>query len=122
MKFPPDYPDQPPAIKLKNPRGLGEDFLANALKLCHEKCDHFSGSPVIYEIIEVHFKSIYLDFILLRMFCMLSSYFVNASQTATGQQGTVPSACLTFTSKMFLPTLPVTITSTLTVYIVFVKV
>ena len=59
MKFPPDYPDQPPAIKLKNPRGLGEDFLANALKLCHEKCDHFSGSPVIYEIIEVHFK-IYL--------------------------------------------------------------
>lgn len=55
MKFLPEYPDQQPLIELRNPRGLGEDFLANALKLCHEKCNHFSGSPVIYEIIEVSF-------------------------------------------------------------------
>lgn len=53
MKFPPGYPDQQPTIALKNPRGLGDDFLANALKLCNEKCAHFSGSPVIYEIIEL---------------------------------------------------------------------
>jgi hypothetical protein len=43
-------------VNLKNPRGLGDDFLANALKLCNEKCQDFSGSPVIYEIIEVHIK------------------------------------------------------------------
>lgn len=53
MKFPAGYPDQPPSVNLKNPRGLGDDFLANALKLCNEKCQDFSGSPVIYEIIEV---------------------------------------------------------------------
>jgi len=53
MKFPAGYPDQPPTVNLKNPRGLGDDFLANALKLCNEKCQDFSGSPVIYEIIEV---------------------------------------------------------------------
>ncbi|XP_046444830.1 E3 ubiquitin-protein ligase RNF25-like [Daphnia pulex] len=53
MKFPAGYPDQPPSVNLKNPRGLGDDFLANALKLCNEKCQDFSGSPVIYEIIEL---------------------------------------------------------------------
>ena len=53
MKFPPSYPEQQPVIDLRNPRGLGEDFIANTLKLCHEKCLQFSGSPVIYEIIEV---------------------------------------------------------------------
>lgn len=53
MNFPPGYPDQKPVINLRNPRGLGDDFLANAVKLCHDKCDQFSGSPVIYEIIEV---------------------------------------------------------------------
>lgn len=53
MKFPLDYPDHMPIVELKNPRGLADDFLSNALKKCHEKCRDFSGSPVIYEIIEV---------------------------------------------------------------------
>lgn len=53
LKFPSGYPEQKPLIELRNPRGLSEDFLADALKQCHEKCDQFAGSPVIYEIIEV---------------------------------------------------------------------
>ena len=53
MKFPPKYPDQAPAVQLRNPRGLGDDFVANALKQCQEKCSCFVGSPVIYELIEV---------------------------------------------------------------------
>lgn len=53
LKFPPKYPEEKPLVELRNPRGLGDDFLANALKQCHEKCSCFSGSPVIYELIEV---------------------------------------------------------------------
>jgi len=53
LKFPLDYPDHMPIVELKNPRGLTDDFLSNAMKMCHEKCTDFSGSPVIYEIIEL---------------------------------------------------------------------
>lgn len=58
MKFPSKYPDEKPVIELRNPRGLGEDFLANVFKQCQEKCDQFSGCPVIYEIIEVRILSL----------------------------------------------------------------
>ena len=53
LKFSASYPDEMPLVELKNPRGLGEDFIGKVLKKCHEKCSYFSGSPVIYEIIEV---------------------------------------------------------------------
>lgn len=55
MKFSPDYPEEPPQLELKNPRGLGEDFLANVLECCKEKCATFAGSPVMYEVLEVSF-------------------------------------------------------------------
>lgn len=53
MNFPPNYPEEEPQIELKNPRGLGDDFLANVLNECREKCASFAGCPVIYEITEV---------------------------------------------------------------------
>lgn len=121
LKFPPNYPDQQPLIELRNPRGLGEDFLANVLKLCHEKCDQFSGSPVIYEIIEVN-SQIFFNIQNCNTFVDCSSCFVNASPTAIDRQVIALFACLIFIQMMFLLTLPATITFTPTAYHDFVKV
>ena len=56
IKLVPEYPDQkPPVIELKNPRGLADDFVDNALRQCYERCAAYSGSLVVFEVIEVIF-------------------------------------------------------------------
>lgn len=48
-----DYPDVPPKISLKNPRGLDESTLKIIQKELEVKCQKFSGQPVVFELIEV---------------------------------------------------------------------
>ncbi|XP_044596170.1 E3 ubiquitin-protein ligase RNF25 [Cotesia glomerata] len=48
-----DYPDIPPKISLKNPRGLDESTLKIIQKELEVKCQKFSGQPVVFELIEL---------------------------------------------------------------------
>ncbi|KAG8038662.1 hypothetical protein G9C98_007369 [Cotesia typhae] len=48
-----DYPDVPPKISLKNPRGLDESTLKIIQKELEVKCQKFSGQPVVFELIEL---------------------------------------------------------------------
>ncbi|KAG5900640.1 hypothetical protein JTB14_005916 [Gonioctena quinquepunctata] len=53
ISLPEDYPDQKPAIQLRNPRGLDDSTVNNISKAISEKCTEFIGQPVIYELIEL---------------------------------------------------------------------
>ncbi|KAK9871471.1 hypothetical protein WA026_012845 [Henosepilachna vigintioctopunctata] len=47
------YPDIPPIVKLKNPRGLDDSILNSLYDAIKDKCFEFSSQPVIYELIEL---------------------------------------------------------------------
>ncbi|KAK3893968.1 hypothetical protein Pcinc_002247 [Petrolisthes cinctipes] len=53
ITLPPEYPDVPPTITLRNPRGVDDDVLEKIQQESRRKCDEFLGCPVIYELIEV---------------------------------------------------------------------
>lgn len=53
IDLPLGYPDKPPCVCLRNPRGLDDSVLVNIDQQIREKCDEYLGQPVIFEIIEV---------------------------------------------------------------------
>ncbi|XP_059480057.1 E3 ubiquitin-protein ligase RNF25 isoform X2 [Neocloeon triangulifer] len=53
VELPAGYPDESPAIRLRNPRGLDDDLLAKILSEAKAKCEDYLGQPVIYELIEL---------------------------------------------------------------------
>ncbi|XP_066959397.1 E3 ubiquitin-protein ligase RNF25 [Macrobrachium rosenbergii] len=53
LTLPPEYPDVPPNIILRNPRGVDDYVLMKIQKESKQKCEEFLGCPVIYELIEV---------------------------------------------------------------------
>ncbi|XP_076043299.1 E3 ubiquitin-protein ligase RNF25 isoform X2 [Oratosquilla oratoria] len=53
VNLPPEYPDAPPAIELRNPRGIDDAVLQTIEVESAQKCDEYLGCPVIYELIEL---------------------------------------------------------------------
>lgn len=45
-----------PVVRLRNPRGLDDSSLDNLTSAIKEKCEEYSGQPVIFELIEVEFN------------------------------------------------------------------
>lgn len=57
VKLSPGYPDNPPEVSLRNPRGLDDDRLRAIMEQVEEKCQNCLGDPVIYDLIEVELSS-----------------------------------------------------------------
>lgn len=53
VKIVPGYPDEPPEVSLRNPRGLDDDRLKTIMAQVNEKCQNCCGDPIIYDLIEV---------------------------------------------------------------------
>lgn len=53
VTLPVGYPDVTPIVKFRNPRGLADSTLDLLKEQISNKCAEYSGSPVLYEIIEV---------------------------------------------------------------------
>lgn len=49
----PEYPDQEPLIKLRNPRGLDDSLINEINMVVKEKCTECIGQPVVFELIEL---------------------------------------------------------------------
>ncbi|CAH0394930.1 unnamed protein product [Bemisia tabaci] len=53
VTLPVGYPDVTPIVKFRNPRGLADSTLDLLKEQISNKCAEYSGSPVLYEIIEL---------------------------------------------------------------------
>ncbi|XP_053375572.1 uncharacterized protein DDB_G0290685-like [Mercenaria mercenaria] len=49
----PQYPDVPPEITIKNPRGIAEEELLSLREDMHKLCEDRQGGPVLFELIEL---------------------------------------------------------------------
>ncbi|KAK3908439.1 E3 ubiquitin-protein ligase RNF25 [Frankliniella fusca] len=47
------YPDTPPVVVLRNPRGLDDERLRVIMDQIEEKCQSCCGDPIIYDLIEL---------------------------------------------------------------------
>ncbi|XP_060555607.1 E3 ubiquitin-protein ligase RNF25-like [Ruditapes philippinarum] len=47
------YPDVPPEIIIKNPRGIAEEEILSLREDMHKLCEERKGGPVLYELIEL---------------------------------------------------------------------
>lgn len=60
IKLLPGYPDTPPIVYLKNPRGLDEETVKQIQSDADDKCRDFIGLSVMFELIEVTNLDAYL--------------------------------------------------------------
>ncbi|XP_029635572.1 GATA zinc finger domain-containing protein 14-like [Octopus sinensis] len=58
LSLPENYPNDVPAITIKNPRGLGEDELAKLETSLKELADERKGGPMLYELFELAKESL----------------------------------------------------------------
>ena len=49
----PEYPGSPPALKVRNPRGLEENAVAGLVEDMKARCEEYIGCPVMFELIEM---------------------------------------------------------------------
>ncbi|XP_052121372.1 E3 ubiquitin-protein ligase RNF25 isoform X1 [Frankliniella occidentalis] len=53
VKLNPGYPDNPPEVLLRNPRGLDDERLRVIMEQIEEKCQSCCGDPILYDLIEL---------------------------------------------------------------------
>jgi len=53
VTLPTAYPNSPPTLGIRNPRGLEESAIAGLLKEMSSRCDEYVGCPVLFELIEM---------------------------------------------------------------------
>jgi len=72
-KLDPGYPDVPPKIMLKNPRGLDDSLIKKIEAEIQIKVEMICGEPVLFEVLEVSknliLKTYNKTHALIRLFC-----------------------------------------------------
>ncbi|KAM9305058.1 E3 ubiquitin-protein ligase RNF25 [Gastrophryne carolinensis] len=52
LALPPKYPDEPPEISVRNPRGMGDEQIDSIINTLRSMATQEVGGPVLYELIE----------------------------------------------------------------------
>ena len=53
VSLPPSYPNVPPNLDVRNPRGLEETAVEGLLEDFKARCEEYIGCPVMFELIEI---------------------------------------------------------------------